>query len=825
MINFNRFPQFTYILTVVLVIILCSTPTFATSNSSPNSNSHSSLYSTELIDVVLQLRWDHQFQFAGYYAADWLGFYEEEGLSVEIRSAVLNGEILDGPTEIKEGRADFGVGAANILIAQDSGIDLTLVASIFQRSAVEYCTLLDQQANTVFDISQLNIARRPGDLLDLELQALFASEGIPPHALRTSDITRDFTLEDLKSGTFDVVPEYLGQVSYTAFKENLPLKVIKPAEYGVDFYGDTLFTSRKLAKENPEIVERFRNATIKGWYYALENPEVITNLIVERLSRSDIRPNTNYNLKDFNSYQAKKVLEITHYPIVEVGNINTFRWERMAKVMEELEMISEAPDLKNMIFDYDQIKVDQLKDTKLDLSIFFSIVTTCLIFFFLISLNRRNMLLEQEIIDRELAEKRLILSNSRYATIFQSSVLGITVTDSQGNIQTVNDAWCRMTGYSSDELCQMNINTLIAPKYRETDEKQLSDLNEGRISSFSMVKKYIRRPSDSEEEDYFYGRMVLTRIWSEQSEPILNMSMVTDITREIQETEANQRSEVRFRKIVGQVAQEIGGTNSENLHFNKELSMDLEEINMELEKLFTHELEENRKKDALIRYQAKMAAMGEMIGSIAHQWRQPLNTLKLVLLNLKDSGDDQDYVETCYKKANMLIRRMSETIDDFRYFSNPKKEPSYFSIEESIKLVLGLVDEQLRVSGITLEVNCKSLPPLCGFDNQFSHILFNLVSNSIDALKQNPLGSPRLISINGEKTGSDLLIRVEDSGPGIPKENIEKIFDMYFTTKEADGGSGLGLAMAYSILEDTFNGKLTLLDTTTGCAFEIRIPY
>ncbi len=117
--------------------------------------------------------------------------------------------------------------------------------------------------------------------------------------------------------------------------------------------------------------------------------------------------------------------------------------------------------------------------------------------------------------------------------------------------------------------------------------------------------------------------------------------------------------------------------------------MNLEEINMELEKLFTHELKENQRKDALIRYQARMATMGEMIGSIAHQWRQPLNTLKLVLMNLKDSGDDPDYVEICHDKANVLIRRMSETIDDFRYFSNPQTEPRYFSIEESIKLVLG----------------------------------------------------------------------------------------------------------------------------------------
>ncbi len=132
--------------------------------------------------------------------------------------------------------------------------------------------------------------------------------------------------------------------------------MIKPAEYGVDFYGDTLFTSTELATQNPELVERFRRASIKGWYYALENPKEITDLIVNRLSRANFSPNVDHELKDFNTYQADKVLELTHYPIVVVGNINTFRWLKMAEVMQDLQMISEVPDLNNMIFDYDQVK-------------------------------------------------------------------------------------------------------------------------------------------------------------------------------------------------------------------------------------------------------------------------------------------------------------------------------------------------------------------------------------------------------------------------------------------------------------------------------------
>lgn len=785
----------------------------------------------DLTELVLQLRWDHQFQFAGYYAAQWMGYYEEEGLKVDIRPAftATSPDILDAALEVEEGRADFGVGAANLMMAQDAGMDLILVASIFQRSAVEYVTLLEDRGNTVFDLSQLHIARRPGDLLDLELQALLASEGIAPHANRTTDITRDFTLEDLINETFDVVPDFLGQIPYAAEKAGIPVKVIRPAEYGVDFYGDTLFTSGKLAGSNPELVERFRRASIKGWLYALEHPLEISELIVTRLAAPDASPERQAALLDFNTYQAGKVLELTHYPIVEVGNINPFRWIKMAEAMKNLGMIEGVPDLETMIFDYDQVKMTQLENTRKNLAYAFLILTGLITFFFVVYLKRRNSLLLKEIDDRQLAERQLVLSNARYETIFRSSVLGITVTDSEGNIRHVNDAWCSMTGYSAEELCHMNIEQLIASDSRELDADLHRDLMEGRIASYSMEKKYLRKPDpqNPDQEGHFHGRMVLTRIWDSGADTMLNMSMVTDITKEVRDAQAVRRAEARFRKIIGQVAQEIGGSSAALMGSPAagDLSMNLEEINLELERLFTRELEENRRKDALIRYQGRMAAMGEMIGSIAHQWRQPLHTLRLVLMNLRDPGNDPDYVESCYLKANALIRRMSETIDDFRYFSNPRTEPRAFTVTESVRLVQGLVDEQLRVSGITLTTeNLESLQPIIGFDNQFSHVLFNLISNAIDALKLNPPGKPRTIRVAGKQRDGSLTVRVEDSGPGIPVSQADSVFEMYYTTKEAQGGTGLGLPMARSIIEAAFGGRLTLASFDAGCAFEIVVP-
>lgn len=775
--------------------------------------------------VSLQLRWDHQFQFAGYYAALWEGYYADEGMDVEIRSAFRNSEVLDAAAEVNSGRSDFGVGAANLLIAQDSGMKLKLVASIFQRSAVDYCTLRNEEANTVYELSQLHLARRPGDLMDLELQALFSREGISPHAGNPTTLTRDFNLEDLRTGRFDVVPEFLGQISYEASQQGVPLHIIRPAEYGVDFYGDTLFTSEALASKDPDLVERFRRATIRGWRYALENPEEISQRIVGMTVPTGDTPKLQAERLAFNLFQAEHVLGLTHYPIVEIGNINPYRWNQMATMMKELDMIHNIPDFETLIFDYNRVRMARLEKTKRNIAIGLGTLIAFLIIAFFVYLKRRNSLLQHEILVRESAERQLILSNSRYETIFKSAVLGITITDYSGKIHHVNEAWCRMTGYEADELCTMNIQDLIAPESSGMDDSLLENLRHGHITSYTLEKKYLRRPSESDTRPFFHGRMALTQIWDMSTDTYLTMSMVTDITRDVLDSEAVRRSETRFRRIVGQVAQQIAWTaDAPDVSRYSNLPMNLEAINMELESLFTRELEENRRKDALIRYQSRMAAMGEMIGNIAHQWRQPLNTLKLVLLNLRESDDDPEYTQTAFIKADRLIRRMSETIDDFRYFSKPQHMPCLFYIEDAARGVLGLMEENLRIAGITVHISLSRLPQIFGLENHLSHVLFNLLSNAIEALKTNPPEQARTLQIIGDPAEDRIYLFIEDSGPGIPQNQADHIFDMYYTTKETEGGTGLGLYMARAIIENSFNGSIQLLQQTNGCRFELCIP-
>lgn len=597
--------------------------------------------------VTLQLRWDHQFQFAGYYAADWLGYYEAEGIDVDIRSALSSGKILDATQEIAENRAQFGVGAADILIVRNQGIDLTLVASFFQRSAVAYYALGSTPASSVYDLARLNIARREHDLLDVELQALFLNEGIHPFTSIYADVPRDFNVEDLTSGRYDVVPGYLGKLPYQAEKLGIPIQAVHPIDYGIDFYGDTLFTSSSLAHSDPELVERFRKASIKGWTYALDHPDEIAGKIAAMVQASGQSDQTLEELTGFNRYQAKQVLELTHYPIVEIGNINPYRWSKMAATLKDLNIISQEPEVARMIFDYQAIRLNQLKKAGETATVVFAVILTGTTVAFIIYLKRRNTLLKQEI-----------------------------------------------------------------------------------------------------------------------------------------------------------------------------------HVRHQMELLLKDELEENRKKEALILYQARMAAMGEMIGNIAHQWRQPLNTLGLIISNLEDAHDDADYTEAAYRKAHALIEKMSVTIDDFRYFSNPRTEAHVFEVISTLHVVTELLDEQLKSAGIILNIACTKSPRLYGMDNQLSHALFNILTNSTDALHAwtPPSGSERRIDVRVDEEPGEAVIEIADNGPGIHPDHAPRIFDMYYTTHSETGGTGLGLYMAKTIIENSFRGKLMLLDSEQGACFQIRIP-
>jgi signal transduction histidine kinase len=225
----------------------------------------------------------------------------------------------------------------------------------------------------------------------------------------------------------------------------------------------------------------------------------------------------------------------------------------------------------------------------------------------------------------------------------------------------------------------------------------------------------------------------------------------------------------------------------------------------------------------------KMAALGEMIGNIAHQWRQPLSLISVLAsaMEIKSSMGTLNH-ETIKKDTNNILESvdyLSETIETFRNFLNEKKELSVVSVQDKIDIALGIEEQLLGIHKITLEKDIDYSTPLEVkiVTGELTQILMNLINNAKDAIVENEIENG-WVKVSLKKIDTDVIITVEDNAGGIPDKILPKIFDEYFTTKDTDKGTGLGLYMSKKIMLESMHGDLTVENTQNGAQFTMAIP-
>jgi len=250
-----------------------------------------------------------------------------------------------------------------------------------------------------------------------------------------------------------------------------------------------------------------------------------------------------------------------------------------------------------------------------------------------------------------------------------------------------------------------------------------------------------------------------------------------------------------------------------NLILEKEVKKkteELEKINKNLEFKIKKAVEENRKKDKIMFQQAKLAAMGEMLQNIAHQWRQPLASLSMIIEGFQIKSQfgklDNDYIQRKTEEAIKIAENMSKTIDDFKNFFLPDKSKKIVNIKECIEHSKKLLLPVLNKYNVDLIVKIRHNVNIFGYPNELSHVCLNIVNNAIEQLK-NKEGLKR-IAIFVKTDKKNVIISIVDNGGGINEEIIDKIFEPYFTTKLKEHGSGIGLYMAKQIIEKHMQGVI-----------------
>jgi C4-dicarboxylate-specific signal transduction histidine kinase len=327
--------------------------------------------------------------------------------------------------------------------------------------------------------------------------------------------------------------------------------------------------------------------------------------------------------------------------------------------------------------------------------------------------------------------------------------------------------------------------------------------------------KQANGPATGEDEQFLseYSQIVATKLEDKMKE----------LEEELAQRKASEEEIKRLNMILAARAAELEASNN----ILESCNNNLKELNISLEQRISDAVVDSRKKDQILILQGRQAAMGEMIGNIAHQWRQPLNTLGLIVQELLLTyGRDEfskESLEANVKKAMGLITQMSKTIEDFSNYFRPGKEKVLFSVNKAVAKALFLLEPNLKYLNIDTDVIEIDNIDINGYSNEYSQVLLNILLNCKDAFEASTIDKPRFITITIFKENNRSLVTIADNAGGIPENVMDKIYDPYFTTKGPDKGTGIGLYMAKAIIEKNMGGRLTVRNTADGAEFRVEV--
>jgi diguanylate cyclase (GGDEF)-like protein/PAS domain S-box-containing protein len=392
-----------------------------------------------LESVTLQLKWTHAFQFAGYYAAKEQGYYRDAGLDVNIVEAKPGSDPLQ---QVLEHRAEFGVGNSSLLLARKAGQPVVALAVIFQHSPL---VLVARQEKATQGIHDLIGKRAMIEPQSDELLAYLKQEGIPLDSLK--QIAHTYSPQDLIKGTVDVISAYVTNEPYYLERAHFPYQTYTPRAAGIDFYGDNLFTTESELKARPERVKAFRDASLRGWQYAMAHPEEISELIFKQYS-------TQHSL-DFYRFEARQMLPLLRPELIEVGYMNPGRWRHIADTYADLGLLPRNFPLDGFLYQPDQ---------RPDLTrLYIAIALITLISAIAAYTHRINRRLDRALTASRQAEHALRISEERHRLLADHASDVIWTMDSDGHFTYVSPSVEKLRGYSPAEVMQQSLAQALSP--------------------------------------------------------------------------------------------------------------------------------------------------------------------------------------------------------------------------------------------------------------------------------------------------------------------------------------------------------------------------
>lgn len=362
--------------------------------------------------VVLQLKWKNQFQFAGYYAALEKGYYNETGLNVEIREA---NESTSTTNEVLNGGAQYGIANSELVMYYMAGKPLVVLACIMQNSP---SAVLVKSSSKIFVPKDLvgKSIEIDKDKTGIDIFTMLSKEGVSLNQINIKSVT--FSLNNLLANEVDALAVYTTNEPFFLDKFGIPYRLIYPRNYGVNFYSDCLFTSKEEVDNHPNRVRKFRNASIKGWKYALDHPEEIINIIQ---SKYQSIKTAEYLLRE-----SEQIRKLINPEFIEVGHSNRERWLSIVEILSQQGFIEHYKDIDEFLYNPYESK-EPISNLVLEIILAGFIIGLALLIYYFIrlrkSLSAKNIELEKIILQSELQKievKRLRSEVKRLKDIVNS---------------------------------------------------------------------------------------------------------------------------------------------------------------------------------------------------------------------------------------------------------------------------------------------------------------------------------------------------------------------------------------------------------------------
>ncbi|WP_224960888.1 ABC transporter substrate-binding protein [Geomonas subterranea] len=824
--------------------------------------------------ATVQLKWLHHFQFAGYYAALDKGFYREAGLDVTIREG---GPEVEVENAVTSGRADFGVGTSALLMHRAHGDDLVVLGQIFQHSPAILLTPRKTGIHKVSDMKgrRFMYSNQHGDML-----TLLKNNGIEEKDIVKVEHRGD--ARDLIAGKADVMMAYSFNEPYILEQAGEPYLIFSPLTYGIDFYGDNFFTTRANITSRPALVRAFREATLKGWRYALSHKEEIADLILAKYSRERSR--------EWLLFEANQMESLIQPTLVELGYQSPTRWRHIADTFAGIRMLPDGFDPTGIIYDprpgpnYSLLLGALLICAAV-------IAVLCVI---VMKFRQLNAVLQAEVSERKSAEAALKESEQQLRVTFETSQAGIIMVDPQGIIRFANNRMAEMFGCGMDQLIGSSYTSHLHPDQHEAGNQLMHRLMTGEVSHASTERHYL-----SGQGGHFWGYLSGRRLEAPDGSLRALVGIISDITDRIEAEQARGKALMLVETLLAQspmgivvfdgesgnciranqAASEItGGSVAELLRQNfrhllswggeggmgEQAELVLADgtpriLERELQSTFGRELtmrcylarfqveerahllvmvqditeekrldRENKRIEAQMLNMQKLESLGVLAGGIAHDFN---NILTGIVGNISFA---QMVLEKEHKakgplgKAEKACQRAAELAGQLLTFARggqPVKK--VFSVKQLAGESLSLV---LRGTNVRGRIDIPDTLDIVEADEgQMNQAFNNIIINAVHAM---PGGGTLTITGRNETMepenrlglapGNYVRLDFSDEGCGISESDLKRIFDPYFTTKAS--GTGLGLASTHSIV--TRHGGVILADSFPGrgTTFTIYLP-